>query len=164
MKETILLTDGYKINHHKMYPAGIEMVYSNFTPRGNKFFPEAKEGSVVFGLQYLIKEYLIKQFNENFFNRTRKEVIDEYVNRVKNFTGNTDYEHITALHDLGYLPIEIKALPEGAVCPIRVPMLTIKNTHPDFAWLTNYLETLISNVLWMPCTSATGARIAKKTT
>ena len=26
MKETILLTDGYKINHHKMYPVGIEMV------------------------------------------------------------------------------------------------------------------------------------------
>lgn len=162
MKETILLTDGYKINHHKMYPVGIEMVYSNFTPRGNKFFPEAKEGSVVFGLQYFIKEYLIKQFNENFFNRPRQEVLDEYVNRVKNFTGDTDCEHIAELYDLGYLPIEIKALPEGSVCPIRVPMLTIKNTHPDFAWLTNYLESLMSNVLWMPCTSATGARIAKK--
>lgn len=162
MKETILLTDGYKLNHHKMYPEGIEMVYSNFTPRGNKFFPEAKDGAVVFGLQYFIKEYLIKQFNENFFRRPRQEVLTEYVNRVKNFTGDVDYEHIAKLYDLGYLPIEIKALPEGSVCPIRVPMLTIKNTHPDFAWLTNYLETLMSNVLWMPCTSATGARIAKK--
>lgn len=162
MKETILLTDGYKINHHKMYPKGIEMVYSNFTPRSNKFFPEAKDGSVVFGIQYFIKEYLIKQFNENFFNRPRQEVLDEYVNRVKNFTGDTDCEHIAELYDLGYLPIEIKALPEGSICPIRVPMLTIKNTHPKFAWLTNYLESLMSNVLWMPCTSATGARIAKK--
>lgn len=162
MRETILLTDGYKINHHLMYPEGIEMVYSNFTPRSNKFFPEAKDGAVVFGLQYLIKKYLIDDFNENFFNRPKEEVIDEYVNRLKYFTGNEDYEHIAALHDLGYLPIEIKALPEGSVCPIRCPMMTIKNTHPDFAWLTNYLETLISNVLWMPCTSATGARIAKK--
>lgn len=162
MKETILLTDGYKVNHHFMYPEGITMVYSNWTPRSNKYFPEAKDGAIVFGIQYLIKEYLIKQFNENFFSKPKEEVIDEYVNRLKYFTGNEDYAHIAALHDLGYLPIEIKALPEGSVCPIRVPMMTIKNTHPDFAWLTNYLETLISNVLWMPCTSATRARLAKK--
>ena len=162
MKETILLTDGYKINHHKMYPKGTEMVYSNVTPRSNKFFPEAKDGVVVFGLQYLIKKYLIDDFNENFFKRPKQEVLDEYVNRLKYFTGNEDCEHIAALHDLGYLPIEIKALPEGDVCPIRCPMMTIKNTHLDFDWLPNYLETLISNVIWMPCTSATGARIAKK--
>ena len=162
MKETILLTDGYKINHHRMYPEGIEMVYSNGTFRSNKFFPEATDGVVVFGLQYLIKKYLIDDFNKNFFNRPKQEVLDKYVKRLKYFTGNTDCEHIAALHDLGYLPIEIKALPEGAVCPIKVPVFTIKNTHPEFAWLTNYLETLISNVFWMPCTSATGARIAKK--
>lgn len=162
MKEIICCTDGYKINHHKMYPKGITMVYSNWTPRSNKYFPEAKDGAVVFGIQYLIKEYLIKQFNENFFKRPKSEVIAEYKRRISYFTGDTDTEHIEKLHDLGYLPIEIKALPEGSICPIRVPMMTIKNTHPDFAWLTNYLETLISNVLWMPCTSATGARIAKK--
>ena len=162
MKETILLTDGYKLNHHNMYPEGIEMVYSNWTPRSNKFFPEAKDGAVVFGIQYLINEYLIKQFNEGFFNRPWDEVSKEYKFRTDNFTGDTGIEHIKALHKLGYLPIEIKALPEGSVCPIRVPMLTIKNTLPEFAWLTNYLETLLSNVLWMPCTSATGARIAKK--
>ena len=68
MKEAILLTDGYKLGHHFQYPDGTEMVYSNWTPRSNKYFPEASEGSVVFGIQYLIKEYLIKQFNENFFN------------------------------------------------------------------------------------------------
>ena len=162
MKEAILLTDGYKLAHHKMYPEGIELVYSNWTPRSNRYFPEAKDGSVVFGIQYLIKEYLVKQFNEGFFNRPKEEVIDEYLNRLSSFTGDTNVNHIEKLYDLGYLPIEIKALPEGTVCPIRVPMLTIKNTHPDFAWLTNYLESLISNVLWMPCTSATTSRLFKK--
>lgn len=63
---------------------------------------------------------------------------------------------------MGYLPIEIKALPEGSICPIRVPMMTIQNTLPDFFWLTNYLETLISCTLWLPCTSATSARLYKK--
>jgi phosphoribosylpyrophosphate synthetase len=49
MKETILLTDGYKLGHHFQYPQGTELVYSNWTPRSNKYFPEATEGSVVFG-------------------------------------------------------------------------------------------------------------------
>jgi nicotinamide phosphoribosyltransferase len=34
-------------------------------------------------------------------------------------------------------------------------VLTIYNTHPDFYWVTNYLETIISNLLWKPMTSAT---------
>lgn len=70
--------------------------------------------------------------------------------------------HIEELHDLGYLPIRIKALPEGTLCPIRVPALTFINTHPDFFWLTNYFETLISTTLWLPMTSATTARLYKK--
>ena len=41
-------------------------------------------------------------------------------------------------------------------------MLTIKNTHPDFAWLVNYLETLMSCMLWQPMTSATIAYEYKK--
>lgn len=161
-KETMLLTDGYKLAHHKMYPQGIELVYSNFTPRSNKFFPEAKDGAVVFGLQYLIKKYLIDEFNKNFFNRPKGEVLYEYERRMGTFTGDHDVKHIEALYDLGYLPIMIKALPEGSLCPIRVPMFTVQNTHPDFAWLTNYLETLISNVVWLPSTSATAARLFKK--
>lgn len=164
MKETILLTDGYKLGHHFQYPKGTEMVYSNWTPRSCKYFPEANEGSVVFGIQYLVKEYLIKQFNENFFNLPKEQAIKEFHDRVDNFVGisNVGIKHIEALYDLGYLPIEIKALPEGSVCPIRVPMMTIRNTLPEFFWLTNYLETLISSVLWLPCTSATSARLYKK--
>lgn len=164
MKETILLTDGYKLGHHFQYPKGTEMVYSNWTPRSCKYFPEASEGSVVFGIQYLVKEYLIKQFNENFFNLPKEQAIKEFHDRVDNFVGisNVGIEHIEALYNLGYLPIEIKALPEGSICPIRVPMMTIKNTLPEFFWLTNYLETLISSVLWLPCTSATSARLYKK--
>lgn len=164
MKEMILATDGYKLGHHWQYPKGTEMVYSNWTPRSNKYFPEATEGSVVFGIQYMVKEYLIKQFNENFFNLSEEEAVNQFKSRVGSFVGldNVGYEHIAALHKLGYLPIEIKALPEGSICPIRVPMMTIKNTLPEFFWRTNYLETLISCVLWMPCTSATSARLYKK--
>lgn len=164
--ESILLTDGYKLGHRVQYPKGTEYVYSNWTPRSNNYYPEAKEGVVVFGIQYFIKEYLIKRFNEDFFKRPLAEVLDLYRRRVGYFTGmlpeDVDVSHIEALHTLGYLPIRIKALPEGSMCPIKIPAMTFINTHPDFFWLTNYFETLLSTTLWMPMTSATTARLAKK--
>lgn len=90
--------------------------------------------------------------------------VAEFKRRVDTFLGpnNVGTKHIEELHDLGYLPIRIKALPEGTLCPIRVPALTFINTHPDFFWLTNYFETLISTTLWLPMTSATTARLYKK--
>lgn len=163
-KETILLTDGYKLDHRRQYPEGTEFVYSNWTPRSCKFFPEAYEGAVVFGIQYFIKEYLIKQFNEGFFNKPKDEAVNEFAWRVNTFLGPNQVgtKHIEDLWDLGYLPIKIKALPEGSLCPIKVPALTFINTLPDFFWLTNYFETLISTTLWLPMTSATSARLYKK--
>lgn len=123
--EIINATDGYKLGHHRMYPEGTEQVYSNWTPRSNKYFPEATEGSVVFGIQYLIKKYLIDEFNQNFFGLPKEKAIEMFYRRVHNFVGieSVGYRHIEALYDLGYLPIRIKALPEGSICPIRVPMM-----------------------------------------
>ncbi len=66
-----------------------------------------------------------------------------------------DVSHIEALHDLGYLPLHIKALPEGSFVPYRVPLLTIRNTLPEFYWLTNMVECVLSNELWPMITSAT---------
>lgn len=164
MKEAILLTDGYKLDHRRQYPEGTEYVYSNWTPRSCHYYPEAEEGAVVFGIQYFIKEYLMKQFQEDFFNKPKDVAVAEFKRRVDTFLGpnNVGTKHIEELHDLGYLPIRIKALPEGTLCPIRVPALTFINTHPDFFWLTNYFETLISTTLWLPMTSATTARLYKK--
>ena len=163
-KESILLTDGYKLDHRRQYPEGTEFVYSNWTPRSCQYFPEASEGTVVFGIEYFIKKYLLEEFNKNFFNRPKEEVIEEFSRRINTFLGpnQVGINHISALHDLGYLPIEIKALPEGTLCPIGVPVLTIINTVPEFFWITNYLETLMSACLWLPMTSATSARLYKK--
>lgn len=86
--EIINATDGYKLGHHRMYPEGTEQVYSNWTPRSNKYFPEATEGSVVFGIQYLIKEYLIKQFEKNFFNLPKKEAVEAHSSRTFHLLGD----------------------------------------------------------------------------
>ncbi|MEO6253167.1 MAG: nicotinate phosphoribosyltransferase [Ferruginibacter sp.] len=153
----LLLKDGYKVGHKFQYPEGTTLVYSNLTPR--KARNEDINAIVFFGLQYFIKEYLIEQFNANFFNEPKEVVIEKYKRRIENYLGKDaiTYDHIEALHDLGYLPIEIKAVAEGSLVPIRVPVLTIKNTDPGFFWLTNMLETLMSAILWKPITSATTA-------
>lgn len=62
--------------------------------------------------------------------------------------GAVPVDHIEALHDLGYLPLRIKALPEGSRVNMRVPVLTVINTDPRFFWLTNYIETVLSAELW----------------
>ncbi len=153
----VLLKDGYKVGHKFQYPEGTTLVYSNLTPRKSR---NADTNEVVFfGLQYFIKEYLVRQFDEYFFNRPKEDVIREYARRMDNYLGKDSitYQHIADLHDLGYLPLEIKALPEGTLVPMRVPLFTIKNTSPSFFWLTNMLETLLSAIIWKPCTSATTA-------
>jgi nicotinamide phosphoribosyltransferase len=119
---------------------------------------------VFFGLQYFVIEYLIKFFTENFFSREKSVVVSEYSRRIRTSLGADlpDYKHIEDLHDLGYLPLEIKALPEGSSVPIKVPFLTICNTKPEFFWLTNFIESLMSNILWKPITSATIAKEYRK--
>jgi nicotinamide phosphoribosyltransferase len=151
----LLLTDGYKTGHHLQYPEGTTLVYSNFTPRSNKYAPKGCDRLVSFGQQYIMK-FLNETFKKDFFDRPKDEVCGEMKRELSMYL-NTDYDvaHFEALHDLGYLPIRVKALPEGTLVPIKVPVLTISNTHPDFYWITNYLETIISNLLWKPMTSAT---------
>lgn len=144
----IILTDYYKTEHFRMYVPGTTKIYSNLTPRKSRM--KGVDSIVVFGIQHFIKKYLIGKFKTEFFDKKWEDVEAEYKYAI-----NTPTEHIKALHDLGYLPLKIKALPEGSRCPIRVACMTITNTHPDFYWLTNYLETLISCQLWQPMTSAT---------
>lgn len=147
--------DGYKIGHKQQYPQGTELVYSNWTPRGSRI--KDVNHVVLFGLQYFCQKYLVQDWKKNFFDQPKQKVVSLYKRRVENYlgVGSIAYGHIEALHDLGYLPLEIKAIPEGHTVPLRCPMLTMRNTLPEFFWLTNYIETIMSSVLWMPCTSAT---------
>jgi nicotinamide phosphoribosyltransferase len=151
-----LLCDFYKISHREQYPQGTEKIYSTWTPRESRI--EGINEVVAFGFQAFIKKYLIEYFDENFFSRKLySEIVPEYDRVITATLGikHPAYKHIADLHTLGYLPLKIKAVKEGTRVPIRVPMLTIENTHPDFFWVTNYIETLLSCSLWQMCTSAT---------
>lgn len=152
--------DFYKADHRRQYPEGTEMVYSNFTPRSSKLFNGSKyfdDKVVVFGIQAFVQEYLIDQWNNEFFNQPKETVVSEYKSLMDLSLGEDaiPVDHIEALHDLGYLPLDIRALPEGVRAPMKVPVLTVCNTIPEFYWLVNYLESVMSSELWGPMTSAT---------
>lgn len=151
--EAIFSCDGYKTSHRKQYSPHTEIVYSTWTPRKSRM--ENVNKVVFFGLQYFIKDYLIDSFNKTFFNNPKEEVIAEFKRVMKEYNGDDDSSHWEALHDLGYLPLKIDALPEGTLTPIRVPMFTVENTLPEFYWLTNFVETIMSTEIWKPMTSAT---------
>ena len=149
----LLESDFYKQVHWNQYPKDVAKVVSYFTPRMSRL--KDQNSLIVFGIQGFIKEFLIEDFNKNFFKRKKEDIMKE----VQHILGNTiacdcGLHRYEQLYDLGYLPIEIKCLPEGTKCPIGVPMFEISNTHEDFAWLTNALESVISCEMWHAMISA----------
>lgn len=151
----MLLIDFYKAVHAEMLPKNITKSVSYFTPRMSRV--KRWDKVVMFGLQGFIKTYLIDYFNEEFFDKPFKEIIYEYKRIMDASLGEDAYkiDKIESLHKLGYLPIEIVALPEGTIVPMHVPMFGITNTHKDFAWLPQSLESLISAEMWHPMLAAT---------
>jgi len=160
----IMLTDSYKVSHHRQYPPGTTTVYSYFESRGCEKELGWSE-SVFFGLQYFIKQYLIGQV----VTREKIEEASEYLGihfsnptwpDLENPFYRKGWEHILNKHG-GRLPVTIKAVPEGTVVPLKNVLLTIENTDPECFWLPNYLETLLVQV-WYPMTVATNSREQKK--
>lgn len=162
------VTDGYKVGHGSMYADGTTKVYSNLTPRSDKIYrrncTEFYDGNLVFvGAQGAVQE--IKElWDDSFFSQPKENVIGKYAERMAIYLGGevTATQQLAELHDLGYLPLEFKALPEGSIVPMGIPVITITNTVPSAFWLVNYLETVISNLTWKTATNATIAREYKK--
>ena len=155
MTNPMLLIDFYKAVHAEMLPHGITKSVSYFTPRMSRV--DMWKEVVMFKLQAFCKEYLIEYFNKNFFNESETYVIGQYKRIMDNCLGEKAYriDKIVALHKLGYLPIEIVAVPEGTRVPMHCPMFGITNTHENFAWLPQALESLISAEMWHPMLAAT---------
>lgn len=144
----LLCLDFYKTAHADQYPHGLTKMVSYYTPRMSRL--QDTDKITLFGLQAFIQEYLIDAFNENFFDKPYPKVMEEY-KRVLNATIGTNgvgEERIEKLHNLGYLPLKIRALPEGTRSNIKVPQIEISNTHPEFVWLVNSIETMLSCTMW----------------
>lgn len=180
---SLFRTDGYKIGHPKMLAPGTTRLYGTWIPRSIKHAPKGITKIVSFGQQMTWK-WLHDEFEENFFythSRNQSVVLTmeperkaEYLNDIKQkalqfvkdmslYLGmEYDGKHFEKLWDLGYLPVKVKSLPEGIETLPNIPHMTFINTVPGFAWLTLYLETIVSSLAWKPSTAATIAKLYRR--
>lgn len=154
------IVDGYKVAHGYMYADGTTKVYSNLTPRSDKIYRRNctpfYDGKLVWvGAQGAVQE--IKEMWDVFFASPKEKVVDRFARRMQGYLGGYEpaVKAIAELHDLGYLPLQFKSLPEGSKVSFGIPVMTVTNTLPQFYWLTNYLETVISDLTWKVATNAT---------
>jgi len=151
---SLFYTDGYKIGHKRMLAKGTTRLYGTWIPRSIKYAPKGVSKIVSFGQQLVVK-WLHDEFQEHFFSQP-VEVAEKFGKDMSMYLGmDYDASHFVELHKLGYLPIRVKSLPEGIETNPNIPHMTFINTVDGFAWLTLYLETIISSLSWKPSTSAT---------
>lgn len=146
MTNLILTTDSYKFTHHKMYPKDTSYVYSYFEARKGATYDK----TVFYGLQYYLRKYL-----EGCV--VTRDHIAEAESLVKTHIGpgvfnRKMWEHIVDHYD-GRLPLRIRAVPEGSIIDADNVLMTVNNTDPLCAPLTNHFETLLTQI-WYPCTVA----------
>ena len=163
-----LATDGYKLGHGQMYRRGTQRVGSNLTPRTDKIHRRNctafYDGKLVWvGGQAAIQE-LNESWHRTFFTQPKGVVLKEYAEFLLDYLGRElpTVDQMAALHDLGYLPLEFRSLPEGSLVPMGIPVFTVTNTLDDFFWLVNYHETPLSASTWKTATNATIAREYRK--
>lgn len=156
---SILRTDFYKATHMMQYREGITHFTSYLTPRGSRF--KNIDKMVIFGIANFVTKWLYEDFNKNFFEKDSDEIYYDVMVVLCNGLGYSKeivektYDKIYKLWKLNYLPIEINGLPEGTLCPMQVPAIEIRSTHPDFAWVAQVIESILSCEIWHPIMSAT---------
>ena len=151
----LLLSDTYKQCHDRMYPKGLTKLVSYWVPR--KSMLKNQNEMVFFGLQAFIKEYLIDYFQKNFFDLSEDDVVKLYSDSMNIQIGESNYDidKIIKLHRKKFLPLEIRALPEGTLTTMGTPCIEITNTDDEFAFLVQWIECILQVQLWKPCAHAT---------
>lgn len=160
MTNPLLQTDIYKIGHMMLYPEGTQYVYETLTPRKNSYFPW-NDKMTVFGYE-LFFHRLHERFQKEFFDLPVEEAVDPVVDTIAEVLSQDVADKVKPqfikLHEIGYLPLRVQALPEGVLVPMQVPVLTIENTDPDFYWLPGYLETSLLSDTFVTSTVASTTR------
>ena len=145
-KSIIMSSDSYKFSMFKQMPPNTTEVYSYIESRGGEW-----NATEFFGLQMFIKEYLTKPITQEDIDFAEPIILahGEPFNRE-------GWEYILNNHG-GYLPVIIKAAPEGLIIPVQNVLCTIRNTDWRCAWLIAVLETALLRAIWYPTTVATNS-------
>lgn len=150
-KSIITNTDSYKFSQAPQYPEGTTSVLSYIESRGGTW-----KQTVFFGLQMFLKEYLTKQITQEDI------IVGEMLATSHGEPFNREgWEYILREYN-GYLPLRIKAVPEGSVIPVKNVLTTVENTDRKCGWLTSYVETALLRGVWYPTTVATNSYESKR--
>lgn len=150
--------DSYKVSMWKQYPEGTEYVYSYIEARSNntQWYDYEEDGLVFLGTLAFIKDYL-----SNPITAEDVELADKYWTAHGEPFNREGWDYIVKEHG-GYLPISIRAVPEGTVVPIKNVLCTVENTDPKVPWITTWVETALLRAIWYPSSVATLSRQIKK--
>lgn len=153
-------TDSYKVSMWKQYPAGTEIVYSYIEARSNNtvdnWYGYSGDETVFFDLQAFIKDYLLAPITA-----ADVALAEQYWTAHGEPFNRAGWDYIVSEHE-GYLPISIKAVPEGSVIPLKNVLCVVENTDPKVPWLTTWVETALLRAIWYPSSVATLSRQIKK--
>ena len=129
----VLLSDSYKYSHPKQYPANTVSMFDYAEARSGKVYDK----TVFFGLQYILKQYF------------STPITVQEVQEAKQFADahGIDFEYDGWMYiasDLqGNLPVEIRAIPEGKVIPVKNALFTVESTDPKVFWVASWMETTL---------------------
>lgn len=153
-----LYTDGYKLGHFEQYPETTTRMYGYLGARNAKHMPDVgsdnRNDVLVYGINNMVRE--LNDIFDDFFKSDLKDMRSTFDNITAYLGDNNQVEDkIKSLHELGFLPLNIKALDEGTIVKVGVPYMTLNVTVDGFHWLFGFLEPLITSMTWKPVTAAT---------
>lgn len=150
MSNILIDTDAYKVSMWKQYPPGTKYVSSYIEARKNPY----NVTTTFYGLSHILD-----MLSDNI---TKHDV--EFAKRyweAQNMPFNYDgWMKVVTMHN-GYLPLEIRAVPEGTQIKEGNVLVQVVNTDPEFFWLTTWVETALLRV-WYPTTVATQSKAIKQ--
>lgn len=152
MENLLLRSDSYKMSHWKAYPDGADGYFGYVEARSNKRWSK----SVFFGLQIFLKKYLSKPF-------TKEDIVEakEFCNLHGVPFNKEGWEYILDKYN-GYIPVTIKAVPEGMVIDNKLPLCTVECLDNKVFWVGSWLETSLLQALWYPISVATNSWSCKQ--
>lgn len=151
MFNPILNSDSYKYSMFLQYPPKTTQVFSYVESRGGQH-----DSTIFFGLQYFIKTMMLTRITESMVHQAERMITlhGEPFNKE-------GWMYIVKNHN-GYMPLRIKAVPEGTLIPTRNVLVTVENTDPECYWLTTFIETALLRAVWYPTTVATNSYYCKQ--
>ena len=146
----VMMADSYKYSHSKQYPKNMVSMFDYMESRGGLY-----PATIFVGLQGFIKEYLIEPIT--------KEEVDEAYEFASGHGVPFDIDGWNyIINELGgKLPVEIRAVKEGSLIPVKNVLMTIESTDPKVPWIAGWLETMLMR-LWYPINIATKSYYVKQ--